>query len=172
MHSIVLLILPVLVCSFELSVLNKPIIGGSTKPIENFDPLNLSEDNERLVFYREAELKHSRLAMISTVTIPLVEQYTNRPAIYEFSRLPDNYQSLIIGLMFISEFSSMLLGWERPDRKRFTIKDIYQPGDLGFNLAKDIDIDMVNKELNNGRLAMIASLGMIVQELVTNKTLF
>ena len=75
MHSIVLLILPVLVCSFELSVLNKPIIGGSTKPIENFDPLNLSEDNERLVFYREAELKHSRLAMISAVTIPLVEQY-------------------------------------------------------------------------------------------------
>jgi hypothetical protein len=30
----------------------------------------------------------------------------------------------------------------------------------------------MNKELNNGRLAMIAALGMMAQELVTNKPIF
>jgi len=172
MHSIILLLLPVLVCGFDIVSLTNPIIGGSTKPIENFDPLNLASDNERLVFFREAELKHSRLAMISALAIPVTEHYTNRAAIYEFSNLPDNYQSMIVGIMFISEFSSMLIGWERPDEKPFTLKNTYQPGDLGFNIAKKTDLGMINKELNNGRLAMIASLGMIVQELVTNKSLF
>ena len=64
---------------------NKPIIVGSTKPIENFDPLNFGKNEEKLVFFREAELKHGRLAMISTITIPLIELNTHNPAIYEFS---------------------------------------------------------------------------------------
>ena len=32
--------------------------------------------------------------------------------------------------MFISEFTSMLKGWENPLVKPFTLKDDYQPGDL------------------------------------------
>lgn len=56
------------------------------------------------------------------------------------------------------------------------MKTDYQPGDLGLNLktsflGKD-QVFMSNAELNNRRLAMIGSLGMISQELVSNKAIF
>ena len=75
-------------------------------------------------------------------------------------------------VMLTSEFSSMLNGWQNPLQKPFALNEDYQPGDLGFKVSNNRDINMINKELNNGRLAMIASLGMIVQELVTGQTLF
>ena len=102
----------------------------------------------------------------------LVEQFTHRPSIHEFSNLPDNVQIGIIMLTFISEFSSMLRGWQNPTKNLFRLNDDYQPGDLGFDISNNRDINMINKELNNGRLAMIASLGMMAQELVTQKALF
>lgn len=41
---------------------------GSTKPIPNFDPLNLATlgSDETLAWFRAAELKHSRVAMLAT----------------------------------------------------------------------------------------------------------
>eukprot|EP00535_Pseudo-nitzschia_heimii_P012076 CAMPEP_0197194536 /NCGR_PEP_ID=MMETSP1423-20130617/29418_1 /TAXON_ID=476441 /ORGANISM="Pseudo-nitzschia heimii, Strain UNC1101" /LENGTH=249 /DNA_ID=CAMNT_0042647971 /DNA_START=52 /DNA_END=801 /DNA_ORIENTATION=+ len=58
------------------------------------------------------------------------------------------------------------------------LNDSYYPGDVKFdplNLkptnGKDFET-MQTKELNNGRLAMIASIGMIVQEQITHHTLF
>jgi hypothetical protein len=56
------------------------------------------------------------------------------------------------------------------------LNEEYQPGDLGFSLGDDLTSDkgkeLLNKELNNGRLAMIASAGMIAQELVTSQSIF
>ena len=44
-------------------------MAGSTKPIKNFDPLNLASigSDETLAWFRAAELKHSRVAMLAFV---------------------------------------------------------------------------------------------------------
>ena len=154
----------------------KPIIRGSTPPIENFDPLQFSKDESRLTFYREAELKHGRAGMVAATVIPISEMVTHEQGIHQFDHLPTPVKIMIIGSMFMSEFNTMLKGWENPNNKLFALLPTYQPGDFGFNLSDDINSEeygvLMDKELNNGRLAMIASLGMIAQELVTGKTLF
>ena len=59
-----------------------------------------------------------------------------------------------------------------------TLRENYAPGDLGFdplNLKPKEPaalLAMQNKELNNGRLAMIACAGIVVQELVTGESIF
>jgi len=74
--------------------------------------------------------------------------------------------------MFQSEFYIMLKGWDDPFTNAFHLKPTYQPGDFGLNLWNPKDGDLMDKELNHGRLAMIAMLGMIVQEVVTQQPLF
>ena len=43
-------------------------IGGASMPLKNFDPLNLSTwgSDETLRWFRAAEIKHSRVAMVAT----------------------------------------------------------------------------------------------------------
>merc|ERR1712205_193766 len=60
----------------------------------------------------------------------------------------------------------------------WTIRSDHEPGNLGFDPMglKPTDADelkeMQNKELNNGRLAMLAAAGMIAQEFVSGQKLF
>ena len=150
---------------------NVPLIRGPTAPLEK--PLFLPP-NMQPSFLREAELKHSRLAMVSVLAFPLLEQCSGYDGlgIDAFQHLPDVLQLGVVQLMFISEFTSIIRGWRNPLEAPFTLNDEYQPGDLGFglwNASMGVDMD---KELNNGRLAMIGVLGMMVQELVTHQRLF
>tara|TARA_A100001015_G_scaffold312707_1_gene418429 strand:- start:10731 stop:11297 length:567 start_codon:yes stop_codon:yes gene_type:complete len=186
-RSLILLAAPILCLGFSRltsvtrTEVTTPVIVGSTPPIENFDPLGFSKNEQNALLYREAELKHGRLAMISALCFPLIEGSTHQPAIHQFSNLPANSQLGIVGLMFISEFSSMVRGWKNPFDKSstsnyFKIAKNYQPGDFGFSTGLDLESDegktLLNKELNNGRLAMIGVLGMMAQELVSNKAIF
>ncbi len=159
---------------------------GTTPPFsyfgDRFDPLGFTKNASVSKFaqFREAELKHGRLAMIATTTIPLLEMMSGEPGINYVSNLPIDKQYSLLALMGAIEFLSMLKGWRNPfvegPNAAFKLKDEYLPGDLGFgvvdNLSSTEFLDLANKELNNGRLAMLGALGMIGQELVTGSTLF
>jgi hypothetical protein len=152
----------------------RPVIRGPTAPLQNlklFDQYVFAK-NVQPSFLRESELKHGRLAMIAAVLLPVSEQFSDNLGIHFFQ---DNTEFVgpSLALMFVSEFTSMLNGWENPMVKPFTLKADYQPGDLGFKLPMNEETGiLMDKELNNGRLAMIGILGMMVQELVTSHQLF
>lgn len=155
----------------------KSVIRGPTPPLENVRLFNrdyLFKDVSP-AFLREAELKHGRIAMVVAILLPTLEKFTDGLSINLFKELPDVIQLGLVSLIFAGEFTTMVRGWENPMKKPFTLKDDYQPGDLGFglwNINDPLTGKQMDKELNNGRLAMIAALGMICQELATGQQLF
>ena len=72
-------------------------------------------------FMRESELKHGRLAMIAAVLLPLSEQFSDKLGTNFFQ---DNVDFVVpsLALMFTSEFTSMVNGWEDPLVKLFRLK--------------------------------------------------
>ena len=155
--------------------------NGITKPLGYFDPLGFAKNKQQneLVKLREAELKHGRWGMISAVAIPITELVTHKEAIHVLDDANVVTIAAFSSLVGASELQSMLLGWENPftnSSNYFLMKKDYQPGDLGFNVKKSFlgndEEFMINAEINNGRLAMIGSLGMIAQELASNQCIF
>ena len=154
---------------------------GSTKPLGYFDPLGFAQNKKpsELVKLREAELKHGRWGMIAALAIPITELVTHQQAIHVLDNADTITLATFTTVVAASELKSMLLGWENPftnSSSYFSMKADYQPGDLGFStkrsfLGKD-EAFMLDAEINNGRLAMIGSLGMIAQELVSNQPIF
>ena len=83
---------------------------------------------------------------------------------------------LLFGVM-LTEIQRAKTGWMDPDEAMQELRPEYTPGDLGFDplgMAPKTDADMLamkNKELNNGRLAMMAVAGIVAQEVVTGQEL-
>ena len=139
--------------------------------------------------YREAELAHSRVAMVGALGFLVQEKFHpifpefGGPSIRQLDQVLTTESGELIGscllmAVWFSEFARARIGWVEPEEEMRTLRENYAPGDLGFdplNLKPKEPaalLAMQNKELNNGRLAMIACAGIVVQELVTGESIF
>lgn len=163
------------VSAFGFNSKTKPVTKfnyvGDTAPLGYFDPINFIDNKSEsfLKYLREAELQHSRLGMVSMIALPLIDFFQDEKlAINYVSEMPLYSQyALLLGFGYL-ESLRLMKNYESPSNPSlyFTIKEDVEPGEY-ISIPKSNDI--LNKELNNGRLAMIASLGYIVQELVTQQ---
>lgn len=176
------------------------LTAGITEPAGFFDPLGLATTGDpsasRLLFFREVELKHGRVAMLAALGILVGEQYhplfggnIDVPSYIAFQETPlQVFWPAVIAAIAIPEYFSVLSFGKDPKFSMFpkkgkvTKNTIFGkdrvPGDIGFDplgLRPDDPKqlrEMQSKELNHGRLAMIATAGMIAQEVATGEKLF
>merc|ERR1711865_1206782 len=105
----------------------------------------------KIKFYREVEVKHARMAMLAAIGFPVAEQFhplfasDDAPSFTAFQQTPlQTFWPAVVFAIAIPEVFST------------------------FNFSPPTE----TKELNNGRLAMIAIAGMVVQEGVSGGKLF
>jgi len=171
-------------------------LPGTLDPVADFDPLGFAEraDLTQMKAYREAETTHGRVAMLAFVGFLVTEQPFEFHPLFETSSrdigpairhldevrasTPFFFELLAVAIG-AAEFGRSLKGWETPgnsDNK--ALKESYYPGDIGFDpfgLKPDNFDDfavMSTKELQHGRLAMLAVAGLVAQELVNGKEIF
>merc|ERR1711907_552908 len=101
------------------------------------------------------------------------------PSYMGFQETPlQSFWPAVVLTIAVIEIFSVFPAFENPNIEGWAIKSDHVAGDYGFDPLglKPSDpaelAEMQTKELNNGRLAMIAIAGMVVQELVTGSKLF
>jgi len=157
---------------------------GITAPLGIFDPLGISTKvpEGQLMFYREAELKHGRVCMLAVVGLIVGERHDFIPILG--SGIDAKAPAFLLGTPFVQEtplaqFWPLALGaiFAEETRREYLRKQApgALPGDYGWDPLglKPTDPkalkELQNKELNNGRLAMFASAGIIAQEMIEGK---
>lgn len=140
-------------------------------------------DTASLMYMREAEIKHSRLAMLAVVGWPLAELWDKpladaaglpslltksgeSPALLNggLDKVPAAYWVAVIALAGIVELENMKVKEEKG-------KD-YVPGMCNFDplglfpADKAGQMAMMTKEIKHGRISMMAILGFAIQEAV------
>ena len=170
-------------------------LPGISPPLGFFDPAGFcAADNGangaategKVRFYREVELKHGRVAMLAAFGFPIAEQFhplfggtvdTNSFSAFQQTPLQTFWPAVVFAISLVEVFS-VIPAFENPNVEGWAIRSDHVSGDYGFDpLGLKPDdatelAEMQTKELNNGRLAMIAIAGMVVQEAVTGGKLF
>jgi len=147
-------------------------MAGNTAPFKTFDPLGLATlgSDSTLAWFRAAELKHARVAMLATtgylvqgagIHFPGMlssdvsfESLSSMKPLDAWAAVPEGGKAQIIFTIFLAEIITESKG------THYT-----KGGDLPTVVFPPIDFSGVdeatlatkqNRELNNGRLAMIA----------------
>lgn len=161
-----------------------PVIPGDVR----FDPLNLATKsfegdktpNELMYNYREAELKHGRLAMLAAVAYP-IQEIVN-PVLSNALNLPNELAnnnlspSLVNGNLDPAVLIAFL-GFASALELNKMNKSVQIPGDYNWRMTDVKEntkefFDLQEGEVWNGRIAMIATLGYVVQEAVLKMPVF
>jgi len=152
-------------------------MAGNTAPIKNFDPLGLSSigSDETLAWFRAAELKHSRVAMLATTGYIVQASGIHFPGMLSsdvsfeslssmkpfdaWDAVPDAGKAQILGMAFVAELASESQGTHYM-KGGSTPTIVFPPIDFS-GVSEDTLKMKQNRELNNGRLAMIAIMSFI-----------
>jgi len=164
--------------------------AGQLAPMGFWDPAGLSADLDegKILFYREAELKHGRVSMLAALGFLVGENFhplfggdIDVPSYVSFQATPlQVFWPAVLVALTVLEYPSVG-SFKAPvnedgtyiDKDSFAISADRVPGDIGFDplglkpADEEAFLEMQNKELNNGRLAMIAIAGFVAQELVS-----
>jgi len=173
------------VMSESLPFMERPAaLTGALAGDVGFDPLGFAKSEADLMNYREAEVKHARLAMLAAAGWPLSEVFDKKiagafglsPVLDAGDRVPSLlngglgkispvYWIACIGLSAAIDLYGM--------KRKSAGGSEYIPGDLGFDPLGAYPADEEGKkwmqlaEIKNGRLAMIAITAFAVQEAVS-----
>lgn len=109
----------------------------------------------------------------------LFDSQVSGPAITHLEQVPAFFWILLTVSIGAAEQKRAQIGWVEPENvpvsKPGLLRDTYIPGDLGFDPLglkpedpEDL-FEMQTKELQNGRLAMLAAAGFMAQELADGK---
>mmetsp|Transcript_31178 Transcript_31178/g.35778 ORF Transcript_31178/g.35778 Transcript_31178/m.35778 type:complete len:340 (-) Transcript_31178:178-1197(-) len=157
-------------------------LPGNTRPIKAFDPLQLAScgSDETLNWFRAAELKHSRVAMLA-VTGYLVQaagyhwpgmisddlsfaQLSGLKPFDAWDQTPDNIKSWILFFAFCTELATESDAGRRGGQhymKGGKSPEVVFPKFDFSNVDADTMVVKRSRELNNGRLAMIGIISFI-----------
>lgn len=160
-----------------------PLLDGSAAGDFGFDPLGLSEINGvgiDLYWLQEAEIKHCRLAMMAAAGFIWVELFGPAPgneaasaknqidAFWQFWNVHPQYiGASLIFIMIVEAVGGIATTTGRESGVR-------APGDFKFNpFGYPDDSPRLKKfkeqEIANGRLAMFAAMGELVQGITTDQ---
>merc|ERR1719440_2657464 len=140
-----------------------------------FDPLQIADNSAKLAWYREAEVKHARLAMLAAFGWPISEVTNFGNLLTSDGRAPSllngglgninvAYWAAVAGLAIFAEAKGL-------DKQYGKQKD-YLPGMLGFDPLGADSPGMRNAEITNGRVAMVAITLYALQEALIKAPIF
>ena len=156
-------------------------IRSSSPSRQVWDPFNILEGltPAQTAYFREAEVKHGRVAMLASVGFLVAEKFhplfggdISAPSYVAFQATPlQTFWPLVVLAIGAVEVTSGAIGsFKAPEDGMWELKESHEMGDLGFDplglkpAGAEGFKSMQTKELNNGRLAMLAIAGMVAQE--------